>query len=69
MIIVKPDAISIACRDCDQKAYHKSDTIEISDAEWRPDNWSIPEWVEEGDFEAGATSMLNALISLTGEGK
>ena len=60
--------------------YHKSDTIEITDIKYRPDNW--PEFVkyfedrpehwpltEREMWEFGATSMLNALISLAGETK
>ena len=55
-------------------------TIVITDVKYRPDNW--PEFVKYFEdrpkhwpltdremWEFGATSMLNALISLTGEGK
>ena len=54
------------CYDCNRI---RVTPVTITDGNWRPDDWSIPPWVEEGSFEAGATSMLNALISLTGEGK
>jgi hypothetical protein len=65
--------------DIECVTYEKA-LIEITDAEWRPVDW--PEFVkyfedrpkhwpltERDLWEFGATSMLNALISLTGEGR
>ena len=77
MRIVKPDAISVM-RDGYYTLIESEDTIEITDILWRPNSW--PDFVEyfnnrpEGMtaqelWEFGATSMLNALISLTGEGR
>ena len=64
------------CYDCNRI---RVTPITITDWTWRPDSW--PEFVkyfedrpkhwpltERDLWEFGATSMLNALISLTGEG-
>jgi hypothetical protein len=80
MKIVKPDAIAtlLPIEEIGGLFYDSNDTIEISDCTWRPEAW--PDFVEyftnrpEGMtalelWEFGATSMLNALMSLTGEGK
>ena len=76
MIIVKPDAKLMLQMGI--PAYSEQDTIEITNILWRPDAW--PELVEyfnnrpEGMradelWEFGATSMLNALMSLKGDTK
>jgi len=65
------------CEDCNRI---RVKPITITDIQYRPDNW--PEFVkyfedrpqhwpltEREMWEFGATSMLNALISLTGEGR
>jgi len=63
------------CEDCSRI---RVTPITITDIQWRPDSW--PEFVEYFDnrpegmtaqelWEFGATSMLNALMSLTGEGR
>ena len=82
MRIVKPDAVIVSLLFINPKDktlyWHDSDTIEITDILWRPDEW--PEFVEyfnnrpEGMradelWEFGATSMLNALLSLKGDTK
>jgi hypothetical protein len=74
MRIVKPDAYEyIIDGTADDPCYDKSDTIEITDWTWRPYLWAEyvkcfnnrPEGMTAQElWEFGATSMLNALISL-----
>ena len=61
------------CEDCNRI---RVTPITITDAKWRSDTWTNPFHcmdrhikTKHDIYEAGATSMLNALISLTGEGK
>jgi hypothetical protein len=52
--------------------YEKDLTIKISDCTWRPADWENL-FDKDSDYyqcrEAGATAILKALFSLTGEGK
>ena len=64
--------------DADYMEVCERDTIEITNIMWRPDSW--PDFVEYFNnspggmtalvlWEFGATSMLNALMSLKGDTK
>ena len=61
------------CEDCNRI---RVTPITITDAKWRPDIWMNPFHcmdrhikTKHDIYEAGATAMLKALLSLTGEGR